>query len=71
MYHRDQPGASRDVLLDFLMEAAGRLLDQAELHLKRGQAEARHVDGTVLLACRSGGENAVTCCRAFRCSATA
>ena len=25
MYHRDQPGASRDVLLDFLMEAAGRL----------------------------------------------
>ena len=49
LHHRDRPRESRDVLLDFLMEAAGRLLDQDELQLKRGQAEARRIDGTVLL----------------------
>ena len=49
MYHRDRPRESRDLLLDFLMEAAGRLLDQDELQLKRLQAEARRIDGTVLM----------------------
>jgi pimeloyl-ACP methyl ester carboxylesterase len=49
MHHRDRPRESRDLLLDFLMEAAGRLLDQDELQLKRGQAEARRIDGTVLM----------------------
>ena len=49
MYHHDRPRESRDLLLDFLMEAAGRLLDQEELQLKRGQAEARRIDGTVLI----------------------
>lgn len=49
MHHRDRPRESRDLLLDFLMEAAGRLLDQDELQLKRGQAEARRIDGTVLI----------------------
>ena len=49
LHHRDRPRESRDLLLDFLMEAAGRLLDQDELQLKRGQAEARRIDGTVLI----------------------
>lgn len=49
LHHRDRPGESRDVLLDFLMEAAGRLLDQDELQLKHGQEEARRIDGTVLM----------------------
>jgi pimeloyl-ACP methyl ester carboxylesterase len=49
LHHRDRPRESRDVLLDFLMEAAGRLLDQDELQLKPGQAEARRIDGTVLI----------------------
>jgi class 3 adenylate cyclase len=49
MYHHDRPGESRDLLLDFLMEAAGRLLDQDELQLQRRQAEALHIDGTVLI----------------------
>ena len=31
------------------MEAAGRLLDQDELELKRGPVEARRIDGTVLI----------------------
>ena len=50
MYHHDRPRESRDLLLDFLMEAAGRLLDQDELQLKRGQVEARRIDGTVLIS---------------------
>ncbi len=49
LHHHDRPRESRDVLLDFLMEAAGRLLDQDELQLKHGQAEARRIDGTVLM----------------------
>jgi pimeloyl-ACP methyl ester carboxylesterase len=49
LHHRDRPRESRDLLLDFLMEAAGRLLDQDELQLKRGQAEARRIDGTVFI----------------------
>jgi pimeloyl-ACP methyl ester carboxylesterase len=49
LHHRDRPRESRDVLLDFLMEAAGQLLDQDELQLKSGQAEARRIDGTVLM----------------------
>jgi len=49
LHHRDQPGESRDLLLDFLMEAAGRLLDQDELQLKCGPADARRIDGTVLI----------------------
>ena len=36
LHHRDRPRESRDLLLDFLMEAAGRLLDQEELQFKRG-----------------------------------
>ena len=40
LHHRDRPRESRDLLLDFLMEAAGRLLDREELELKREQAEA-------------------------------
>ena len=47
MYLHDRPRESRDLLLDFLMEAAGRLLDQDELQLKRLQPEARRIDGTV------------------------
>ena len=39
MYRHDRPGESHDLLLDFLMEAAGRLLDREELELKREQAE--------------------------------
>ena len=49
MYHHDRPRESRDFLLDFLMEAAGRLLDQDELQLKREQVEARRINGTVLI----------------------
>jgi pimeloyl-ACP methyl ester carboxylesterase len=49
MYRHDRPGESHDLLLDFLMEAAGRLLDQDELELKRGPVEARRIDGTVLI----------------------
>ena len=49
MYRHDRPGESHDLLLDFLMEAAGRLLDQEELQLKREQTEARRIDGTVLI----------------------
>ena len=49
MYRHDRPKESRDLLLDFLMEAAGRLLDREELQLKREQAEARRIDGTVLI----------------------
>ena len=49
LHHQDRPGESRDLLLDFLMEAAGRLLDQDELQLKREPAEARRIDGTVLI----------------------
>jgi pimeloyl-ACP methyl ester carboxylesterase len=49
MYNRDQPREARDLLLDFLMEAAGRLLDDGDLQLKGGQAEARRLDGTVLI----------------------
>ena len=49
MYRHDRPRESHDLLLDFLMEAAGRLLDQEELQLKREQAEARRIDGTVLI----------------------
>ena len=49
MYRHDRPGESHDLLLDFLMEAAGRLLDREELQLKREQAEARRIEGTVLI----------------------
>ena len=49
MYLHDRPQESRDLLLDFLMEVAGRLLDQDELQLTRGQAEARRIDGTILI----------------------
>jgi pimeloyl-ACP methyl ester carboxylesterase len=49
LHHRDRPRESRDLLLDFLMEAAGRLLDREELELKREQAEGLRVDGTVLI----------------------
>ena len=49
MYLHDRPRESRDLLLDFLMEVAGRLLDQDELQLTRGQAEARRIDGTILI----------------------
>ena len=49
MYRHDRPRESHDLLLDFLMEAAGRLLDQEELQLKREQAEARRIEGTVLI----------------------
>ena len=49
MYLHDRPKESRDLLLDFLMEVAGRLLDQDELQLTRGQAEARRIDGTILI----------------------
>ena len=49
MYLHDRPRESRDLLLDFVMEAAGRLLDQDELQLKRLEAEARRIDGTVLM----------------------
>jgi hypothetical protein len=40
MYRHDRPRESHDLLLDFLMEAAGRLLDRKELQLKLEQAEA-------------------------------
>ena len=49
LYLHDRPRESHDLLLDFLMEAASRLLDQDELQLKRGQTEARRIDGTVLI----------------------
>ena len=49
MYRHDRPGESHDLLLDFLMEAAGRLLDREELQLKQEHAEARRIDGTVLI----------------------
>ncbi len=49
LYLHDRPRESRDLLLDFLMEVTGRLLDQDELQLKDGQAEARRIDGTVLM----------------------
>ena len=49
MYGHDRPRESHDLLLDFLMEAAGRLLDREELELKREQAEGLRVDGTVLI----------------------
>ena len=49
MYRHDRPRESHDLLLDFLMEAAGRLVDRKELQLKLEQAEARRIDGTVLV----------------------
>src|SRR6185436_6840169 len=49
LHHRDRPRESRDLLLDCLMEAAGRLLDWEELELKREQAEGLGGDVTVLI----------------------
>ena len=57
MHHRDRPRESRDLLLDFLMEAAGRLLDQDELQLNATGGGAA-IDGTVLITDIVGSDRA-------------
>lgn len=49
MYSRDRPDESRDALLTFLLDAAGQLLDEEELHLTVGTPRmSREITGTVL-----------------------
>jgi pimeloyl-ACP methyl ester carboxylesterase len=49
LYQRDRPEESRDALLEFLLDAAGELLDERELGLTRQRAPSRQLEGTVVM----------------------